>query len=786
MQSNLSLDFQKPVKVLFAVVLMSLSTGSQQTLAQPAIINKYAAVLSKQINCDNSITVDDITGFGVGDTVLMIQMKGATIDTTNTSSFGSVLNYNGAGNYEQNLIKSISGNKITLFFKMKRSYDIPGGLVQIVRIPFYINYNVTQPHTCMPWNGSKGGVFAINVAGTLALNSDIDVSGMGFRGGISNPYYRATNICNITDFYHPPNLDTSAQKGEGITTVGIGKTHGRGSLANAGGGGNAHNSGGGGGGNGGAGGIGGKQYYGCSGNPTSNIIAGLGGLAQTYSATVNKVFMGGGGGAGHANEQVNSNGGAGGGIIYINAGSLGGNGQTIKANGAAAPECSAPTSKCNNDGTGGGGGGGTILLSANSVISTPNLSAVGGKGADVYLTSTFLNAGWYHGPGGGGGGGVVWVSPAISSALMTASVVGGGNGVLPQASNNSYGTAPGNSGQKISTLQFVTPIDTFKPGTTTANFSYSIVSCNTAQFTALDASIATYQWDFGSSTSNQVSPTYTFPGPGTYSVTLTVTDSNGCVNTTTKSIVIKEFKGSRHDTSICMGKAVMLSVYAGAVSYSWTPPTNLSSTTTATTIASPTSSTIYIVTVDAGSGCVFQDTFSVNVFASVKADFSFTPQPPIPNTPIQFHNMSTDASFYAWTFGDGASSSETNPKHFYNRSGSFKVCLKASNNTGCPDSVCKTVETDIHVSIGVPNAFSPNGDLTNDILLVRGTGIESFILKIFNRWGQKVFETSELNKGWDGTFYGQPQNAEVFAYMLTATFIDGSNTMQKGNITLIR
>jgi gliding motility-associated-like protein len=752
----------------------------------PVTINQYAAVTSRSTNCDNSLTVDDASGFKAGDTVLMIQMKGAAIDTSNTSTFGAVLSYNGAGNYEQNLIKSISGNKITLLYKIKRNYDIPGGLVQLVRIPFYNNYTISQPHTCKAWNGVKGGVFAINVSGTLTLNEDIDVSGMGFRGGISNLYYRATNICNVTDFYHPPNLDTSAQKGEGVTTVGIGKTYGRGSMANGGGGGNAHNSGGGGGGNGGAGGIGGMQYAGCAGNPTTNIIAGLGGLSQTYNATLNKAFMGGGGGAGHANEQVNSNGGTGGGIIYVNAGSLAGSGHVIKSDGAAAPECSAPTAQCNDDGTGGGGAGGTLLLSANSISPSINLLARGGKGANVYLISTYVANGYYHGPGGGGGGGTIWVSPSLSSSLTGADVAGGANGVLPQASNNPYGTAPGNGGQKLSTLQFITPVDTFKPGVITANFSYTIVSCNTAQFTATGSGISGYLWNFGSSTSNQQNPTYTFPGSGTYNVTLTITDSNGCTSNITKPVVVAPYTGSRYDTGICAGNTVTLSAYAGAVSYTWAPPTGLSSTTTATTVASPSATTTYIVTVNAGSGCIFRDTFLVKVAPAAKADFSFSPQPPVPNTPIQFQNMSANASVYAWTFGDGAGSSELNPTHMYRQSGSFKVCLIASNSAGCSDSVCKTVEADIKIAIGVPSAFSPNGDLTNDIVFVHGSGVESFTLKIYNRWGQKVFETSDMKKGWDGTYNGQIQDAEVFAYILTATFIDGSSTTQKGNISLIR
>src|SRR5690606_30223630 len=107
----------------------SVSIGSVNPCSTaPVIINQYAALPARPTDCDNSFTVDDASGFHAGDTVLMIQMKGATIDTSNTASFGSVLNYNGAGNYEFNTIKSVSGNTITLFYQVKRNYDIPGGL----------------------------------------------------------------------------------------------------------------------------------------------------------------------------------------------------------------------------------------------------------------------------------------------------------------------------------------------------------------------------------------------------------------------------------------------------------------------------------------------------------------------------------------------------------------------------------------------------------------------------------------------------------------------------------
>ncbi len=88
--------------------------------------------------------------------------------------------------------------------------------------------------------------------------------------------------------------------------------------------------------------------------------------------------------------------------------------------------------------------------------------------------------------------------------------------------------------------------------------------------------------------------------------------------------------------------------------------------------------------------------------------------------------------------------------------------------------------------VALPTAFSPNGDGINDILYVRGAGIKTLDLKIWNRFGQLVFETTDQKKGWDGTYNGQPQPIEAYAYVLKATIIDGTTRTFKGNITLLR
>jgi gliding motility-associated-like protein len=86
----------------------------------------------------------------------------------------------------------------------------------------------------------------------------------------------------------------------------------------------------------------------------------------------------------------------------------------------------------------------------------------------------------------------------------------------------------------------------------------------------------------------------------------------------------------------------------------------------------------------------------------------------------------------------------------------------------------------------VPNAFSPNGDGENDMLYVLGEGVSMLNFIVYDRWGEKVFETMSLSAGWDGTFRGKELDPAVFSYYMNVTFVDGTSKIEKGDITLIR
>ncbi|MBK6990428.1 MAG: hypothetical protein IPH34_00760 [Chitinophagaceae bacterium] len=501
------------------------------------IINDYTPVLALN-PCENKITVQDATAYNVGDTVLLIQMKGAVIDSTNTAVFGTVTDYKNAGNYEFNYVKSKTSNIIELKNTITRQYDIPVGKVQLIRVPYYENVNVTSTLTCLPWDGNKGGVLVLNVQDTINLSSSIDVSGKGFRGG-SDPFSNPSSFnCYENQFFYPVNPDLASEKGESIATISSSKSFGKGANANGGGSGNSHNSGGGGGSNSGLGGFGGYNFEAdvCSVTvPFDN--RGIGGRSLPYNNSANKIFLGGGGGGGHSNnpQAFESKGGSGGGISIIISDKIKSNGNKIIANGNNGLPCGSTGSGC-HEGMGGGGSGGTILLNATTFIDNNQIEIKGGNGADMIATGFFK-----VGPGGGGGGGLLWISNTTLPANINLSTAGGINGVCTGYSNNPWGTTAGGAGSNLFNLQI--PIDNipFKPNIDSVKIKDSLLSCSNFDFKGLGYTntnpVVGWEWHFGdAATANTQNTTHSYV-QGNYTVKLIITDINGCKDSITKNFL---------------------------------------------------------------------------------------------------------------------------------------------------------------------------------------------------------------------------------------------------------
>ncbi len=170
-----------------------------------------------------------------------------------------------------------------------------------------------------------------------------------------------------------------------------------------------------------------------------------------------------------------------------------------------------------------------------------------------------------------------------------------------------------------------------------------------------------------------------------------------------------------------------------------------------------------------------------------KADFFIRSAPPHWQVyPIDFQNLSEDASSYIWTFGDGNTSSIPNPSHQYSRIGDYTVSLTAIGVAGCRDTATHPILVQLPYA-RMPSAFSPNGDDLNETFFPILNGAAVLEMQVFNRWGEVLFEGEGLPPVWDGTDLNGAQVPEgVYVWVLNGKTITGLPFEQTGTVTLIR
>ncbi|MEK7227021.1 MAG: gliding motility-associated C-terminal domain-containing protein, partial [Bacteroidota bacterium] len=196
------------------------------------------------------------------------------------------------------------------------------------------------------------------------------------------------------------------------------------------------------------------------------------------------------------------------------------------------------------------------------------------------------------------------------------------------------------------------------------------------------------------------------------------------------------------------------------------------------------------LTVTYASGlCSRDSSITITVANPPTAAFTYLPQnPSIKNPNVSFSNASQNSSSWQWTFGSADSSSLENPSYSFPQYGSWNVQLIAFNDAGCTDTALQKIFIAPDVFINLPDAFTPNGDGNNDAMNIFHAGIAKLIdFRIYNRWGELVFQTTNINAGWDGTFRGKLQDTGTFVYYITAESAENNlRFSRKGTFTLIR
>lgn len=189
------------------------------------------------------------------------------------------------------------------------------------------------------------------------------------------------------------------------------------------------------------------------------------------------------------------------------------------------------------------------------------------------------------------------------------------------------------------------------------------------------------------------------------------------------------------------------------------------------------------------SGCPPQKEFiKVNVFEKPKLSLRANPQSLIIPGDVQFFDETPSDSNYYWDFGDGTISNERNPLHHYDSVGIYDVKLIVINAFGCADSILAKDLIDAHDPpvLDVANSFTPNGDGKNDIFIPNVKRVVQFNMKIFNPSGKLLFESNDINSGWDGRDVGVLQPVGAYFYTIRAVTDDNREVSQKGIVNIVR
>ncbi len=318
---------------------------------------------------------------------------------------------------------------------------------------------------------------------------------------------------------------------------------------------------------------------------------------------------------------------------------------------------------------------------------------------------------------------------------------------------------------------------------------------------------ATYSWDFGpnasiSSSNNLIENNVSFSTPGVHYITLTGTFLN-CSETATHTVYL--FQEPTIDFSLEAGlqcapfnaQFIDLSFAESEILYQWDFGDGdfSSEQNPSHTYFSPGSYPVSL-TIITTSGCIDTLTMTkpdlINIHPSPVADFSVSPEKTdICNSTIDFLDFSSLATSYFYFFDDDSLTYDTlaNPIYTYLSAGTHYPTLVVTSDYGCKDTTRRKIIIE-PFTIYAPNSFTPDGNQFNNIFLpVVYLPLESWSLKIFNRWGELVFESRDINIGWDGTTQtGFPAPDGI--YIWKATYISceplSSEETITGHVSLIR
>lgn len=281
--------------------------------------------------------------------------------------------------------------------------------------------------------------------------------------------------------------------------------------------------------------------------------------------------------------------------------------------------------------------------------------------------------------------------------------------------------------------------------------------------------------------------------------TVTVTDMNGCVAKGTITVVVN----SNPKIGMDLSKAKSSCAPACNLEFGITGEQNLTDVKWTfgngnESISKNPKSICYNkggnytieLTATGANGCKAKINNAIEMYNNPIADFNYNQGNGYTwvNGEVKFTDVSTGANInsWEWNFGNNNIYKTENVNHTYQDTGSFNVNLTVTSVNGCTATVTKKVVVEDENLIYVPNAFTPNGDGSNDIFMAVSRSQIKFEMQIFNRGGELLFHSSDINKGWDGTFKGQLAENNVYVYKITYINKNSKSKTFTGSVTLVR
>ncbi|MBN1950120.1 MAG: PKD domain-containing protein [Bacteroidales bacterium] len=342
--------------------------------------------------------------------------------------------------------------------------------------------------------------------------------------------------------------------------------------------------------------------------------------------------------------------------------------------------------------------------------------------------------------------------------------------------------------------------DTFYLHEVKADFGY-FASCENepVRFNNLSKGNDINQWDFGSGTPIiSVNPEHTFSGQGTFPVKLVISDIDGCQDSITRMIPVNPLPDIILDDNltICPGVGGTISVSSSSeVTVFWSPVTGLGNPTLPSTLANPDTNTLYTVTItDVATNC--QNTGEIlvslqDVFQTGYITMDVSADSIVIGDTISFSyldELGRDLN-YIWTpelYLIGCTDCPT-PKAQPLESIDYQLEVSDENLCAVSETFYFPVWVREEYILGLPDAFTPNGDNINEIIKVEGWGIKAVEeFSIYNRNGQQVFFGDNLDAAWDGTYNEKPQPVGTYQYYVRAEMWDDNTTEVRGTFTLLR